>query len=104
MSERAQDDGETAPLVDSAKGDLQKRFCCKVLFVCLFSSAVIGISVGLAVGLTRSGTTPNSLQRAKELMRTNIFIDTHNDLPWAFRDLVRDAVFAGGINLATGGA
>ncbi len=35
-------------------------------------------------------------------MSQNILIDTHNDLPWAFRDLVKDRVFSGTINLEIG--
>lgn len=53
--------------------------------------------MGVAVGLTtRGGGSQSYLERARGLMRRNILIDTHNDLPWAFRDLekVRVCAFA----------
>lgn len=95
---------ESDPLVSSGSSSAQKKFCFRALLIGLLASVVIGVVVGVAVGLTTRGPALPSdpLARARALMQKNILLDAHNDLPWAFRSLVKDAVFSGGLDLAAG--
>jgi membrane dipeptidase len=96
------DDADADPLVNRevhrAKG--HRQTCFRLLGALLVVACVIGVVVGVAVGLSGAAALPSDPRaRAIALMERFPLIDTHNDLPWVYRDLVRDSVFSPLIDL-----
>ena len=80
----------------------QKRFWFIALVASLSAVIVIGIAVGLGVGLSAPSAPANPADRAVWLMERYPLIDSHNDLPWEYRKLVKDAVWSYDISTTAG--
>ncbi len=99
MDSVASDDGE--PLVNGGAVIVkrQQSACFRFLVVVLLSAVVVGVTIGVAVGVARNELPSDPRERALALMARFPLIDTHNDLPWVYRTLVKNAVFSGGLDI-----